>query len=576
MVYEECAHIAKFTLAHLASVVMFNRFSRKRQSSKYKDFDVGDPSKLFELKDCLGEGTYGMVWVATEKATGRDMALKIVPIDNDLEEIEQECEVMKISTSPYVVKLYGSYISNDKCHVWMAMEICEAGSVNDFMYITDKIFEENVIREIAAGVILGLVYLQSKYVVHRDIKCGNILLDKRGHIKLADFGVSAVGLSKNDKHRTAIGAPYWMAPEVILEEPYDCRADIWSLGISVIEMAEARPPHSNIHPMRALFMIPKSDAPTLTEPEKWSTSMVSFIHMCLQKDMKNRKTAEELANHPFVADTISKLESNHGVSEVLKNLVNDNMEMILRYRIEDGESSLGGSTLSDELDSCVSHDTSNFKSLVTRRKPIDSVRNLDPIRTRSGRIHSNRISTKSGVSSRSGTSSASGGSERSNRPQTLFFTETEVANKQHLERKSQKQKARSVKSMSKLLARKSNGAGFEGDIFHKSVQGQIKNSADILRILQESDSPSPRHTRRGLGPTNIAAAVLTKDFIRMLKESQKRHPAAFECLSDLAAERPEEAVDFTVGLLRAVAGLGQQPKMPSMRPLPPPPSKAEF
>jgi hypothetical protein len=130
-------------------------------------------------------------------------------------------------------------------------------------------------------------------------------------VKLADFGVSAELSNTLNKRKTVVGSPYWMAPEVIRESHYDGRADVWSLGITTIEMAEGAPPHSNFHPLRAIFVIPTKPAPTLADPDNWSPEMFDFIRCCCQKDPSQRYDSALLAAHPFVKTEVIALRSMH-------------------------------------------------------------------------------------------------------------------------------------------------------------------------------------------------------------------------------------------------------------------------
>jgi len=207
------------------------------------------------LLTCLGEGTYGQVWRGKNKKTGELVAIKIVPGEGDISALLCEADIQKDCEHNNIVRYLGSY-EKDK-QLWIVMELCEPGSVNDLMIMTKCTLSEEQIRNIVAAVTISLGYLHDKKIIHRDIKSGNILLTMAGGVKIADFGVSAQLSSISSKRDTMIGAPFWMAPEVIKEEKYDSKADIWSLGISTIEMAEGRPPNSDIHPMRAIFMIPE-------------------------------------------------------------------------------------------------------------------------------------------------------------------------------------------------------------------------------------------------------------------------------------------------------------------------------
>jgi len=257
-----------------------------------------DPEKDFQMLEKLGEGSYGSVWKAIHKQTSTIVAIKRVGIDNDLEDIMKEIDFMKGCRSPYIVIYFGSYFKDNE--LWIVMEYCGAGSVCDIMKICDKTLSEEQIAIICKDVLLGLAYLHSMRKIHRDIKAGNILLNSKGASKLADFGVSGQLSDTMAKRQTVIGTPFWMAPEVIQEVGYDVKADIWSLGITCIEMAESKPPYSNIHPMRAIFMIPSRPPPRLTEPDKWSKEFNDFVAKALTKSPDQRPSAQELLDHPFL------------------------------------------------------------------------------------------------------------------------------------------------------------------------------------------------------------------------------------------------------------------------------------
>ncbi|RXG73047.1 Serine/threonine-protein kinase hippo [Armadillidium vulgare] len=241
------------------------------------------PEEVFDIICKLGEGSYGSVYKALHKESGQVLAIKQVPIDTDLQEIIKEISIMQQCDSLHVVKYYGSYFKDSD--LWIVMEYCGAGSVSDIMRLRKKTLTEEEIATILYDTLQGLEYLHLRRKIHRDIKAGNILLNTQGHAKLADFGVAGQLSDTMAKRNTVIGTPFWMAPEVIQEIGYDCVADIWSLGITALEMAEGKPPYGDIHPMRAIFMIPTKPPPFLS---------------CLVKSPEERATASELLQHDFI------------------------------------------------------------------------------------------------------------------------------------------------------------------------------------------------------------------------------------------------------------------------------------
>lgn len=180
------------------------------------------------------------------------------------------------------------------------MEYCGGGSVSDIMRLRKKTLTEEEISTILKDTLEGLVYLHARRKIHRDIKAGNILLNSEGHAKLADFGVAGQLTDTMAKRNTVIGTPFWMAPEVIQEIGYDCLADIWSLGITALEMAEGKPPYGDIHPMRAIFMIPTKPPPSFRNPDRWSPEFIDFVSRCLVKNPEHRSIASTLLQHEFI------------------------------------------------------------------------------------------------------------------------------------------------------------------------------------------------------------------------------------------------------------------------------------
>ena len=174
---------------------------------------------------------------------------------------------------------------------------------------------------VVTSCLFGLSYLHSNRGIHRDIKAGNILLSKSGDVKLADFGVSAQLTQTLQQRNTLIGTPFWMAPEVIEETSYDSKADIWSLGITVLELCEGHPPHFEVHPMRAIFLISNEPAPTAREPGLWTPNMHAFLDKCLQKVPQERSSADLLLATEWVLGTAELLRNGHKI-DALTELAN--------------------------------------------------------------------------------------------------------------------------------------------------------------------------------------------------------------------------------------------------------------
>ncbi|VVA94572.1 unnamed protein product [Arabis nemorensis] len=260
-----------------------------------------DPTTKYEFLNELGKGSYGSVYKARDLKTSEIVAVKVISLtegEEGYEEIRGEIEMLQQCNHPNVVRYLGSYQGED--YLWIVMEYCGGGSVADLMNVTEEALEEYQIAYICREALKGLAYLHSIFKVHRDIKGGNILLTEQGEVKLGDFGVAAQLTRTMSKRNTFIGTPHWMAPEVIQENRYDGKVDVWALGVSAIEMAEGLPPRSAVHPMRVLFMISIEPAPMLEDKEKWSLVFHDFVAKCLTKEPRLRPTADEMLKHKFV------------------------------------------------------------------------------------------------------------------------------------------------------------------------------------------------------------------------------------------------------------------------------------
>ncbi|KAL0100752.1 hypothetical protein PUN28_019257 [Cardiocondyla obscurior] len=284
--------------------------------SQHVNFDaIPDPGERFQLEELIGEGTYGEVYAAYDKETGSKVAIKILEnVADNVEEIEEEYLVLRdLNRHPNIPLFHGLFLKRAKPgqeedQLWFVMELCTGGSVTDLVQGLKKRgsrLTDDQIAYILKETVEALIFLHSNHCMHRDVKGHNILLTEEARVKLVDFGVSSHLAATLARKNTSVGTPYWMAPEVIaceqqLDSSYDSRCDVWSIGITAIELAEGDPPLSELHPMRALFQIPRNPPPSLKNPDVHTTDLTDFIAECLVKDLEHRPFASELREHPLL------------------------------------------------------------------------------------------------------------------------------------------------------------------------------------------------------------------------------------------------------------------------------------
>nr|XP_005993359.1 PREDICTED: serine/threonine-protein kinase TAO3 [Latimeria chalumnae] len=271
-----------------------------------KDPDVAalffkdDPDELFTELHEIGHGSFGAVYFARNAHTSEVVAIKKMSYsgkqtNEKWQDIIKEVKFLRQLKHPNTIEYKGCYLRENTA--WLVMEYC-LGSASDLLEVHKKPLQEVEIAAITHGALHGLAYLHLHNLIHRDIKAGNILLTEPGQVKLADFGSASIACPAN----SFVGTPYWMAPEVILamdEGQYDGKVDIWSLGITCIELAERKPPLFNMNAMSALYHIAQNDSPTLQSNE-WSDPFRRFVDFCLQKIPQDRPTSAELLRHDFV------------------------------------------------------------------------------------------------------------------------------------------------------------------------------------------------------------------------------------------------------------------------------------
>ncbi|XP_059059333.1 neither inactivation nor afterpotential protein C [Achroia grisella] len=292
-----------------------------------------NPLQRYELGTKLGSGIFGEVYKAIDtQAAGKTVAVKVqINTDDNENHIQEEYKILRDFTKhPNVIDFYGVFCerSEDVKKIWFVLELCECGSVIDIvrkLLAVDRKMSEEHIAYILKYTIKAVVYLHENKVIHRNIRCSNILITRDGEVKLSDFGLSCKLNGTLGKRNTNIGSPSWMAPEVVTcIGGYGNRADVWALGITTIEMADGKGPFQEMHPTRALFQIVRNPPPNLSKPAMWSNDLNDFITECLEKNPEHRPYMMELVEHPFIK---SVPENDYHLSMELKFLAKDLKEI---------------------------------------------------------------------------------------------------------------------------------------------------------------------------------------------------------------------------------------------------------
>lgn len=279
----------------------------------------------FSDLELIGRGSFGDVYKGFDKELNKEVAIKVIDLEeseDEVEDIQKEIAVLSQCRSPYITEYYGSYLHQTK--LWIIMEYMAGGSVADLIQPNQPL-DEMSIASILRDLLHAIEYLHSEGKIHRDIKAANILLSENGDVKVADFGVSAQLTRTISRRKTFVGTPFWMAPEVIQNsDGYNEKADIWSLGITAIEMAKGEPPLADLHPMRVLFIIPRENPPQLEE--HFSRPLKEIVSLCLKKSPAERPSAKELLKHRFIRNARKSPRLLERIRERPKFQIKDDMD----------------------------------------------------------------------------------------------------------------------------------------------------------------------------------------------------------------------------------------------------------
>mgnify|MGYP000032361338 CR=1 FL=1 len=266
----------------------------------------------YEHMKQLGAGASGTVYSAIDKRTKRKVALKVASA-KEYKDLLNELQVQSMMTHPNIVECIEAYRDGDE--ICIAMELVDGGCLTDAL---NEVYPESHIAYVCVEMLKALNHMHVDDKMHRDIKSDNVLVGRDGVVKVADFGFAVNLTSQKQKRTSVVGTPYWMAPELIRAQPYGVGVDVWSLGITAIEMAQLEPPYLSEPPLRALLLITTNGSPKLAKPGNWSDNFNDFIKKCCTVDTSKRSSAAELLEHPFIKSACTKEEFSEFLGRMLK------------------------------------------------------------------------------------------------------------------------------------------------------------------------------------------------------------------------------------------------------------------
>uniref|UniRef100_A0A8C7TM99 non-specific serine/threonine protein kinase n=1 Tax=Oncorhynchus mykiss TaxID=8022 RepID=A0A8C7TM99_ONCMY len=371
----------------MASFFNFRKIFKLGAEKKKKQYEHvhrdENPEEIWEIIGELGDGAFGKVYKAQNKQTGILAAAKVIDTktEEELEDYMVEIDILASCDHHNIVKLLDAFYYDSK--LWILIEFCAGGAVDAVMLELERPLTEPQIRVVCKQTLQALLYLHDNKVIHRDLKAGNILLSLNGDVKLADFGVSAKNTKTLQRRDSFIGTPYWMAPEVVMcetfkDRPYDYKADIWSLGVTLIEMAQIEPPNHEMNPMRVLLKIAKADPPTLMQPSRWSPEFSDFLRKCLDKNVDNRWNVAQLLQHPFLSTVTDSRPLRELIAEAKAEVYEEIEEHKEEEEEEDGETQRGHKRAPSDASVASSEDeklpqspsASILESLLEKAEPV--------------------------------------------------------------------------------------------------------------------------------------------------------------------------------------------------------------